>query len=162
VDHLYQSGEIRRQALTLIKGQRTMVLATTNGDIPWTAPVYYVYIPPNFYFFSSPKARHILQAGPDRSVAASIFVDSVKWREIQGLQMCGTLLEEKKKTARMKAVAHFLIKFPFAKPFLQPDDTRQGEAPNVAERVKLYTFTPEESYYVNNRFGFGKRLSVVL
>ena len=30
------------------------------------------------------------------------------------------------------------------------------------KRVKLYTFTPEESYYVNNRFGFGKRLSVVL
>lgn len=139
-----------------------MVLATEATNVPWTAPVYYVYDRPNFYFFSSPNARHIRQAGVGKAVAASIFSDSDKWQEIQGLQMCGTVLEVKKRSQRLKAVARFLVKFPFAKPFLQPDEAQPKRAPTVAEKVKLYTFVPEEIYFVNNRLGFGKRIPVRL
>ena len=162
IDHHSQSEEVRTQAFTLIKTQRTMVLATQENNVPWTAPVYYVYAKPKFYFFSSPKARHIRQAGPKRMVAASIFIDSDQWQEIQGLQMCGALLEVKKSTERLKAVARFLIKFPFAKPFLQPETGKQIGAPRVGEKVRLYAFIPREAHIVNNRIGFGKRLSIQL
>ena len=139
-----------------------MVLATEEERVPWTAPVYYVYTQPNFYFFSSPKSRHIRQAGRGKAVAASIFSDSDQWQQIQGLQMTGTLTEVKKSAERIKASAKFLVKFPFAKPFLQSDQSHQAKAPNVADRVKLYTFIPEASFYVNNRLGFGNRLPILL
>lgn len=162
IEHRSQSEEVHTQARALIKTQRTMVLATQENKVPWTAPVYYVYAKPKFYFFSSPKARHIRQAGPERMVAASIYIDSDQWQEIQGLQMCGVLLEVKKSTERLKAVARFLVKFPFAKPFLQPETEKQIGTPSVGEKVRLYAFIPRETHFVNNRMGFGKRLSVTL
>ena len=160
-DHL-QPEEIRRQARSLIDAQRTMVLATEERNVPWTAPVYYVYSEPHFYFFSSPRARHIRQAGSGKAVAASIFSDSDQWLDIQGLQMSGTLMEVKKPTDRLNAIARFLIKFPFSKPFLQPEAKQLKGTPAVGERVRLYAFTPQEIYLVNNRMAFGKRLPVEL
>lgn len=139
-----------------------MVLATEENNVPWTAPVYYVYLRPNFYFFSSPKARHIRQAAPDKMAAASIFIDSDRWQEIQGLQMNGSVSEVKKRSERMRAAARFLVKFPFARPFLHPDEAEPKATPSVAEKVRLYAFIPTEIHYVNNRLGFGKRFPVSL
>ncbi len=154
--------EICRIARCLIDARRTMVLATQDRNVPWTAPVYYVYGEPHFYFFSSPRARHIRQAGPGKAVAASIFADSDQWLDIQGLQMSGALLEVKKRTERLKAIARFLIKFPFAKPFLQPEAKKLKGTPAIGEKVRLYAFTPQEIHLVNNRMAFGKRLPVKL
>jgi uncharacterized protein YhbP (UPF0306 family) len=158
----YQSEELYRRACSLINTQRTMVLATEDCSAPWATPVYFVYSEPGFYFFSSPNARHIQQAGPGKAVAAAIFADSNQWEDIQGLQMSGSLREVNKRTEQLRSIARFLFKFPFAKPFLQPEDAKGRGIPNVSDRVRLYAFTPKESYYMNNRLGFGKRFPVDL
>lgn len=154
---------LHRHACTLIHSRRTMVLATQNDQGPWATPVYYVYIEPSFCFFSSPNARHIQQIKPDDLVAAAIFADSDQWQEIQGLQMSGYLREISKRTDQLKSIGRFLARFPFAVPFLRPSKSEPAEAaPEVAEKVRIYAFTPQESFYVNNHLAFGKRLPVEL
>lgn len=153
---------LRRQACSLINAQRTMVLATEDNRGPWAAPVYYVYSEPCFCFFSSPNARHIQQIASDSVVAAAIFADSDHWQEIRGLQMSGFMREISKRTEQLKSIARFLLKYPFAKPFLQPSTPETTGAPAVGDKVRLYAFTPKETYYVNNSLGFGKRFPVNL
>lgn len=150
--------------LALIRNQRTMVIATGSTQNAWAAPVYFVYSAPRFYFFSSPHSRHIEQSQAAESVAAAIFTDSDEWEKIQGLQMSGRIQLVIKKTEQIKIGARFIMKFPFAEPFLHSDKGGKGAdgAPNVADRVKLYAFVPSEIYYVNNRTGFGKKMQITL
>lgn len=158
------SEGLRVEALELIRSRRTMVLATALDDMPWAAPVYFVYKAPGFYFFSSPTAHHIVQ-GINHRVAATIFADSGQWEDIQGVQMCGHMELIHKKTALINIGARFILKFPFAEPFLAPGrktGIRDDRAPHVGNRVQLYGYFPSEIFYVNNRFGFGKRVPIVL
>ncbi len=161
------ASERTARAMALIRTQRTMVLATGNATEPWAAPVYYVYSAPGFYFFSSPKARHIEQALEGATAAAAIFHDSDQWEHIQGVQMSGAVCPVRKRGEQLKAGARFIIKFPFAKPFLQTavqktDARKTGAPPKLGDKVDLYVFTPASTYYVNNQLGFGKRLPIDL
>jgi uncharacterized protein len=149
------------RAAALIRSQRTMVLGTCTADEPWTAPVYYVYSPPGFYFFSSPKARHILQGLESTAAAASIFVESGRWEEIQGLQMSGTIKVVSGRRRQLTVIARYLLKFPFARPFLQSGGERRNE-PHLGDSVRIYVFVPRQAYYLDNRLGFGKRMPVSL
>ena len=154
---------LHRHACALIHSMRTMVLATQDHQGPWAAPVYYVYVEPSFCFFSSPNARHVQRTQPDDLVAAAIFADSDQWQEIQGLQMSGHLREISKRTDQLRSIGRFLARFPFAVPFLRPSKSESADVvPEVAEKVRIYAFTPQESYYVNNHLAFGKRLPVEL
>jgi uncharacterized protein len=154
-----QTGSYSAGAKKLIRTQRTMILSTC-GTGPWAAPVYYVHVHPGFYFFSSPKSRHI-EEGLAAAASAAIFADSDRWEEIQGLQMTGSIAAVTRRSEQVKAVARFLLKFPFARPFLTADASHQ-DPPHVADRVQLYVFSPQQVYYLNNRLGFGKRVPVSL
>jgi len=156
------SGPVIQKALELIHRQRTMVLATSRDDAPWTAPVYFVYNSPGFYFFSSPAARHINQAQEGRPTAASIFCDSDSWEKIQGLQMTGKIQKVGQKAEQIKALGRYLLKFPLAKSFLQPTDSTHAEDASVRHKVRLYVFQPAAIFYMNNRLGFGHRTSIAL
>lgn len=151
----------RTEAIRLIRSQRTMVLSTHTPDAPWAAPVYYVYRSPGFYFFSSPRSRHINQ-GLNSTSAAVIYADSDQWEQIQGLQMTGKLQLVSNKIDRIKMTGHFLLKFPFAKSFLKPDQAENKLRPAIGEKVNMYVFFPGRVYYLNNRLGFGERLPVDL
>lgn len=148
-------------ALKLISSTRTMVLATSQADSPWTAPVYYAYNAGQFCFFSSPEAKHIKQAANNKA-AASIFFESPKWEEIQGMQMTGHIIKIIKKTAVMKITSLYLIKFPFAALFLKASKSAINSAPNLAEKAGLFAFVPDEIYYLNNSLGFGTRQLIKL
>jgi uncharacterized protein len=150
------------QAMALIRAQRTMVLATGSDAEPWAAPVYYVYSAPGFYFFSSPKARHIEQALAGGTAAAAIFHDSDQWEQIQGIQMSGSVTLVRKRSEQLKAGARFMIKFPFAKPFFKKGAQQSSAQPQLGDKVKFYAFIPKSAYYVNNQLGFGKRLPIDL
>ncbi len=159
-------GELRAEALKLIRTCRSMVLATSHENVPWAAPVYFVYNEPGFYFFSSPSARHIVQS-MDNEVSVAIFSDSARWEQIQGLQMLGRVEIVKNKAKLIKIGARFVLKFPFAEPFLasgrRKADSNSGNLPpEIGDRVRLYGFYPTQIFYVNNRFGFGKRVPVLL
>jgi len=152
----------RAQVQALIAEGRTMVLSTCTEQAPWIAPVYYVYHAPGFYFFSSPRARHILQGLSSRYAAAAIFADSAQWEEIQGIQMAGALQEVTRLSEQAGMVGRFLWNFPFARPFLQSDSQAADGPPQLGDKVRIYRFVPHEIHFTNNRSGFGRRIPVTL
>lgn len=149
--------DLHAETLALIRDQRTLVLATCGAKAPWAAPVYFLFHGGGFYFFSSPRALHIEQSLAQGKCAAAIFIDSDKWERIRGLQMTGHVEHIQLTTRRIAITARFLLKFPFAKDFLQ------GGAPSVpklSDRVNLYGFIPNSAFVVNNRQAFGRRVAV--
>lgn len=151
--------EYRKRALKLIENQKTLVLATSAGDKVWAAPVYYVYIAPSFYFFSSPRSRHILNALENPCTAATVFSDSSEWKLIEGLQMNGEISTVKQPVTQIKVSARYLKKFPFAKS-LMAEKAKGGL--DLGTKVRLYAFAPQQIYLTSNLMGFGQRLAIDL
>lgn len=58
----------------LIQRNRYIVLATSDGDNPWVAPLEYMADEDlNFYFFSPSDVRHVRHIEQNGSVAAAVF-----------------------------------------------------------------------------------------
>jgi uncharacterized protein YhbP (UPF0306 family) len=148
----------RKKALTLIRRQSTMVLATSMDQTPWAAPVYYTHVAPGFYFFSSPHSVHIRQALSGSFSAAAICADGDRIEAIEGIQMSGHIAPVQKRLEQVKVTTHFLAKFPLAKPMLRGE----GFAMDLSNKVCLYCFSPETVYYMDNRSGFGRRMAIEL
>jgi uncharacterized protein YhbP (UPF0306 family) len=147
-------------ALRLIQTQKTLVLATADPE-PWSAPVYYVYQQPSFFFFSSERSRHISDALASERCAASIFRDGDDWRDIEGLQMDGNLERVQLGSRAVSVFRAYLAKFPSVKKsFL--DVTLDLTRFTQHFRTKLYAFVPEHVFYLNNQAGLDKRQEIQL
>ncbi len=146
--------ELSISALTLIEAQKTMVLATCRDGRPWTAPVYYVYLRPDYFFFSSPRSRHSRDARDHGPASAAIFRDGDRWQSLNGLQMLGRIQEVRHPATRLKITGSYLAKFPFARELLSAG---AGKFLDLRKRVRLYGFTPQEVHYVDNGTEFGRR-----
>jgi hypothetical protein len=149
----------RRQAMALIDRQKTLVLATSDQNHPWAAPVYYVHVIPDFYFFSSPRSKHIEQALANKANSAALFSDAEQWQQIEGIQMVGRIKAVRKKIERLKVTTHYLKKFPMARSLLTGKENREI---SFGASVSLYTFQPEHVYYMNNQLGLGSRMELTL
>lgn len=145
--------------MALIERQKTLVLATSEENHPWAAPVYYVYIEPAFYFFSSPRSKHIVQALKNSVNSAAVFSDAEQWQQLEGIQMKGRLREIRKKMERITVTTRYLRKFPMAKSLLT---LKKEETMGFSAKVSLYAFKPERVYYMNNQMGFGERIELEL
>ncbi len=151
--------QTHRWAMDLIRRQQTMVLATGSEGHPWSAPVYYVYFAPGFYFYSSPRSLHIEQALASGQAAASIHADGDRLEDLEGIQMSGRIERVVKPLLKLSVGSRYLIKFPLAKPFLSGV---VSAAKNLRDRAELYAFIPEALFYMNHRMGFGGRTAVDL
>ena len=147
-------------ALQLIQTQRTLVLATADPQ-PWSAPVYYVYQPRRFYFFSSANSRHVTSALASERCAGAICRDSDDWREIEGLQMEGKLERISPGAEAIGALSDYLKKFQTAKEFFG-DAACDVHQFTQRFRHQLYAFVPEHLFYVNNHAGLSKRREIQL
>ena len=147
-------------ALQLIQTQRTLVLATADPE-PWSAPVYYEYQKNRFYFFSSADSRHVAAALLSGRCSGAVFRDSDDWREIEGLQMEGSLEEVHFGPEAARAFAAYIKKFPTVKSFFVE---AVFDFAQFARRfnARLFAFVPERVFYVNNQIGFGKRREIEL
>jgi uncharacterized protein YhbP (UPF0306 family) len=151
------AAAIGAAALSLIRSQRTMVLATCDQEGPWCAPVYYVHDSAGFYFFSSPQSLHIRHITSGGLAAAAIFNDDGRWPQIRGLQMSGDVCAINGSVERLRLTGRFLIKFPFSKDFL-----RGGveNIPDLSSKVQLYGFVPRAIYWLDNSVSFGRKVSI--
>jgi uncharacterized protein YhbP (UPF0306 family) len=146
--------------LRLIQTRKTLVLATADPE-PWCAPVYYVYLQPSFFFFSSEDSRHIRGALASHGCAASIFRDGDDWRDIEGLQMDGKLERIRLGSKAVRVFRAYLDKFPAVREsFL--DLTLDLTRFTKHFRTQLYAFGPEHVFYLNNRTGLDKRREIRL
>jgi len=152
--------ELRRRALSLLTDAATMTIATSGGSGPWAAPVYYVNIGYDIYFFSSPVSRHILESQSSKQAASAIFAESRKWREIRGVQTSGTIQPLSPGLEAAKAVAAYEKKFSFIREFFQGRQSLDLKAFSERFKVSFYRFTPDKIYYLDNRVDFSFRAEV--
>ena len=152
----------RADALALMEESAAMTLAVTTADGPWAAPVYYVYRPADggFYFFSSPDSRHVAAALEAGGCGAAIFRPSDTWQDICGLQMRGALAPVSPLDG-IRALAHYLKKFPFSRDLL-PSAEDSLESFRNQMGVGLYRFRAQQMEWMNNRIRFGYRRKLTL
>ncbi len=156
---LTNEDSLRLRAMALIDRQKTIVLATSDQDQPWAAPVYYVYIAPTFFFFSSQDSKHIEQAINNGVVSSALFADADQWEQIEGLQMVGQIDLIDKPIQRLKVTAAYLNKFPVARSLLTDKASTDLD---LRKKVRLYAFLPKRIFYMNNQLGFGSRTEITL
>ncbi|HIJ57021.1 MAG TPA: hypothetical protein HPQ03_12990 [Deltaproteobacteria bacterium] len=152
--------ELRKRTLNLLSEQATMTIATSGGPSPWAAPVYYVNIGYDIYFFSSPNSRHILESQTSKQAAVAVYAESRKWKEIRGVQISGTIQPLSPGRESAKAVAAYEKKFSFIREFFQGGQALDLKAFTEKFDVSFYRFTPDKIYYLDNRVDFSFRAEV--
>ncbi len=149
----------RNQALDLLERQKTMVLAVSENNLPWVAPVYFVFQSPGLYFFSSPRSRHIQAMTSCCHAAGAVYADSDRWQDLRGLQMLGDVHEVEDRRQTMSITARYLVKFPMAIKLLASGNESTTD---LKSRVRLYGFRPIEIHCTSNTLGFGRRIHIQL
>jgi len=146
----------------LIHQQYTMTIGTARDGTPWCAPVYYVFIRPDFFFLSSPSSRHIKEALSSGNASCSIHADSSTWEDIRGIQMSGTIKRVSLNKEALFAFNEYIKKFPLTKDLFHPG--KRLTLKNLLKhfRVRFYRFTPELVYYLDNSIEFGFRQEIDL
>jgi len=154
--------KLRSLAKELINGQSAMTVATGRSNIAWAAPVYYVLHTSDFYFFSDPKSRHIIEALESKQASVAIHAFASTWREIRGIQMSGRIQAVRTGIKAIQAIRAYLKKFPFAKEFFSDSESLDLTSFGKTFGVRLYKFRPDLIYYTDNRIHFGFRSKISL
>ena len=102
--------ELSKLAGRLAAEQTTMTLATASQNVPWAAPVYYVFYKSAFYFLSDPKSRHIHEALHSDQSSSAVHAIASTWQEIKGLQMTGTIEPVEGGLEALQALKEYLQK----------------------------------------------------
>jgi len=149
------TGELKRQVLDYMESHNTMTLATSQGDSPWAATVFYASDGLKLYFFSAPDSRHCQNLAANPRVAVTIQEDYRDWREIKGIQLEGRVLAVDSLIEKGKAMTVYARKYSdVIKIFTDP---QSGALYKAFLKVKFYRVAPERVFYIDNEQGFGKR-----
>jgi len=146
---------LKRQILDYMGSHNTMTLATSQGDAPWAATVFYASDGLKLYFFSAPDSRHCQNLVANARVAVTIQEDYSDWRRIKGIQLEGRVSAVDSIIEKGKAMTVYARKYPdVVKIFSDP---QSGALYKAFLKVKFYRVDPEKVYYIDNEQGFGKR-----
>ena len=146
------------QAMDLVRTLKVMTLATGSDQGCWSVPVFFLYRPGGFYFFSSPTSRHIREAKALGGLCgASLFHDSESIVELRGVQMQGVVESLSMTPETLGAAGGYVKKFSIP---VTGDNVLAAITGRF--RAKFYRFVPQEAYYMDNRLGFGSRIRVRL
>ena len=149
------SAELEEQVLAYLRTHNTMTLATSAGNVPWAATVFYANDRWQLYFFSSPDARHSQNLRENSRAAVTIQEDYHDWRTIQGIQLEGRVAAVEGVLEKAQAMAVYARKYAdIIKLF---NDPASGILHKAFLKVKFYRVTPEKIFYIDNARGFGQR-----
>lgn len=146
-------GSLRATALAYLRAHNVVTLATTGGDGPWAAAVFYASADFTLYFVSSPDARHSANLAVHPRVAVTVHEDYRDWTAIKGLQMEG-FAQVISGAEQSAAAATYRAKYPFV-----------GGVTTLASafaRVAWYKVVPDRVFYLDNSIRFGYRGEVPL
>jgi uncharacterized protein YhbP (UPF0306 family) len=154
------SVDLKPQVLDYLQSHNTMTLATSAGDHPWAATVFYASDDLELYFFSSPDSRHCQNLAANPRVAVTIQEDYKDWRAIKGIQMEGTVKLVNGVVEKTRAMAVYGRKYAdIVKLFTDP---ASGVFYRAFLSVKFYRVVPERLFFIDNQQGFGKRQELQL
>lgn len=149
--------ELERIITVFLDNHTTMTLSCCLDDRPWAAAVYYARQGLDLVFFSSPTSRHSQVFAENPRAAAAVHGEYATWKEIEGLQIEGSVYRIEGTAAKASALAVYIRRFPFVREFLS-DPASLGKA--VAEKTgktALYVLKPSSIRHVSNDVGFGTR-----
>lgn len=132
--------ELNQIGRDTIKNNIYLSLATTNGDVPWSAPLYYcVDEQYNFYFISQMGCIHTNHIVENHKVAFSIFDSRALEGKGNGIQAQGKayLLEDEIKI--MEALKYYHTTFIECKP----------EDFNGSKPYRLFKISPERFFVLD-------------
>lgn len=155
-------AELKDRIAKLLRKQSTMTIATADDKTAWAAPVYYVNIDYEFYFFSESDSRHIRESQASQQAAAAIFEQDFNWRNIRGVQMSGKIIPVGLGIKAGKMIAAYLKKFAFVQDFFQPDEPVTLEAFASRFKAQFYYFSANRIVYLDNQVAFGFRQEISL
>ncbi len=151
---------LKQQILDYLHSHNTMTLATSAGDVPWAATVFYASDEFELYFFSSPDSRHGQNLAANPRVAVTIQEDYKDWRAIKGIQLEGRAVLVDGVLEKAKAMAIYARKYvDVIKLFTDP---ASGAFYKAFLKVKFYRVDPEKLFFIDNQQGFGKRQELTL
>src|SRR3990172_2085132 len=149
------SDDLKQQILDYLRAHNTMTLATSAGDLPWAATVFYASDDLRLYFFSAPDSRHVENFTANSRIAVTVQEDYHDWRQIKGIQLEGRAAPVDGVLEKAKAMAVYARKYPgIIKLFTDP---ASGVFYKAFLKVKFYCVTPQRVYFIDNEQGFGKR-----
>lgn len=91
------------------------------------------------------------------TAAASLFHPAESWQDIRGIQMAGTVERVDTTALSIKVIAVYLKRFSFTREFFPDNPTPDLAAFFSRFKARLYAFRPTALYYIDNRYGLGKR-----
>jgi len=154
------SNELKEQILDYLRSHNTMTLATTVGDLPWAATVFFASEDLHLYFFSAPDSRHCQNLAANPRVAVTIQEDYQDWRKIKGIQLEGRVALVDGMLEKTKAMAIYAVKYPeIIKLFTNPAN---GLFYKAFLKVKFYCVMPDKVFFIDNAQGFGKRQELTI
>ena len=154
------SNELKEQILDYLRSHNTMTLATTVGDLPWAATVFFASEDLHLYFFSAPDSRHCQNLAANPRVAVTIQEDYQDWRKIKGIQLEGRVSLVVGVLEKTKAMAIYAAKYPeIIKLFTNP---ASGLFYKAFLKVKFYCVMPDKVFFIDNAQGFGKRQELTI
>ncbi|HEX7231848.1 MAG TPA: pyridoxamine 5'-phosphate oxidase family protein [Candidatus Binatia bacterium] len=152
--------DLKQQILNYLRSHNTMTLATSHGDLPWAATVFFASEDFHLYFFSAPDSRHCQNLTANPRVAVTIQEDYQDWRKIKGIQIEGRVTLVDGVIEKARAMAIYARKYPnIIKLFTDP---ASGVFHKAFLKVKFYCVEPERIFFIDNEQGFGKRQELVL
>ena len=153
-------NELKEQILDYLRSHNTMTLATTVGDLPWAATVFFASEDLHLYFFSAPDSRHCQNLATNPRVAVTIQEDYQDWRKIKGIQLEGRVSLVDGVLEKTKAMAIYAAKYPeIIKLFTNP---ASGLFYKAFLKVKFYCVMPDKVFFIDNAQGFGKRQELTI
>lgn len=142
-------SETKEAVKQFLKEHNTMSLATSYGNSPYAASLFYASDGFVLYFFSRPESRHVINILLNPNVAATINKDYMEWRIIKGLQIRGKACKvPPAETEPARGV--YERKYPFLNEML----TNKKSSIRSAE-VNLFKVVPEMIRLIDNDVHFG-------
>jgi len=125
-------------------------LATSDGQYPWVAPVFYAHAGADLYFLSAAHTRHCRNLAANPQVAASIQEDYREWGEIRGVQLSGQVYEVDLQQ-RAAVIECYQSKFAITGP------TAPEPIKRALDKISWYRLSIDELLFVDNTVAFGHR-----
>jgi len=160
VSELHMPTDLKQQIVDYLHSHNTMTLATTQGDLPWAATVFFASEDFRLYFFSAPDSRHCQNLAANPRVAVTIQEDYRDWRKIKGIQLEGRVTLVDGIIEKARAMAIYARKYPeIIKLFIDP---ASGVFHKAFLKVKFYCVMPDRVFFIDNAQGFGKRQELTI
>jgi uncharacterized protein YhbP (UPF0306 family) len=135
----------------LLRQQTTLSLATTGEDgEAAVAPLFYIAGNDlTLYWLSIQSSLHSLNLARSPRAAATVYRNTLNWKEIRGVQMRGSVAGIDEPERRVPLIEAYCERF------------KLGRVLRLATRnCVLFAFEPEFFRYIDNSRGFGFKFEV--